>query len=76
MSERDFKLAALSLRNANPEGYENFLSQFNDLTMDAMKSLTEASTDKVLIQQGRCQQLRSLMRTLVECDKKTEPTPQ
>jgi len=73
---RDLKRATLSLRNANPEGFEIFLNQFNDLTMEALKALSEAPTDQILIQQGRCQQLRSLMRAFVECDKTTEPTPQ
>jgi hypothetical protein len=74
---RDLKVSILSLRNGNPEGFETFLNNLNDYTMDALKALSEAPTDQVLIQQGRCQQLRSLMRLFVECDKKTdEPTPQ
>jgi hypothetical protein len=66
----------LSLRNANPEGFENFLNQLNDYTMDALKALSEATSDQILVQQGRCQQLRSLMRLFVECDKTDQPTPQ
>ena len=73
---RELKKSSLSLRNANPEGFDKFLNDFNDLTMEALKALSEATTDQVLIQQGRCQQLRSLMRAFVECDKKDEPTPQ
>jgi hypothetical protein len=76
---RDLKQAMLGLRNGNPDGYEIFLGLLNDYTMDALKALSTAPTDEVLVQQGRCQQLRSLMRMFVECDQKTktdEPTPQ
>lgn len=74
---RDVKKRVLALRNGNPEAFENFLNDLNDITIEAMKALTEAPTDQVLMQQGRCQQLRSFMRLFVECDKKTdEPTPQ
>lgn len=75
---RELQLSALRLRNANPEGFDKFLSLLNDLTMDALKALSEAPSDQVLVQQGRCQQLRSLMRLLVECDqadKSEPPTP-
>jgi len=73
---RDLKLTMLSLRNANPEGFENFLNRLNDYTMDALKALSEATNDTVLNQQGRCQQLRALLRMFVECDKPDQPTPQ
>ena len=75
---RDLQTAALYLRNVSPDGYENFLSKFNDLVLEAMKTMTEAPTDTVLVQQGRAQERRALLRALVECDraKTDEPTPQ
>lgn len=76
----ELKKAILLLRNASPEGFDRFVSLYNDLALDALKALSEAPTDQVLIQQGRCQQLRSTLRMFVECDKvrqqPNEPTPQ
>ena len=69
----DLKAAALRLKNGNPEAFDQFLNLFNDLTMDALKALSEAPTEQILIQQGRTQQLRALMRMFVECDKPDKP---
>ena len=65
---------ALRLRNGNPDAFQDFVSQINDLTIDAMKALSEAPTDEILVMQGRAKQCRWFLRLLVECDK--EPAQQ
>jgi hypothetical protein len=76
---RDLKVVLLRLRNGNPQAYDQFLSLYNDLTIDALKALSDAPSDQVLVQQGRTQQMRSEMRLFVEGgyppEKKPEPEP-
>ena len=63
---RDLKTVLLQLRNGNPQAYDHFISLYNDLTIDALKALSDAPSDQVLVQQGRTQQMRSEMRMFVE----------
>ena len=77
MPKAKISVDALRLRNGNPEAFDAFVADVNDMSIDAMKALTEAPTDEVLIQQGRAQQCRWFLRMLVECDKEPKtPTPQ
>jgi hypothetical protein len=62
----DIKAVLLHLRNGNPEAYDKFISLYNDLTIDALKALSDAPNDQVLVQQGRTQQMRAEMRMFVE----------
>lgn len=79
--QSDLKVVLLRLRNGNPQAYEQFLSLYNDLTIDALKALSAAPTEEVLIQQGVTRQMRAEMRMFVEGgyppEKKSEelPTP-
>lgn len=61
--------AALHLRNAAPEQWEAFLTEFRRLTYGKVDAVTEADTGMILICQGRAQQAKSLLRTFEECDK-------
>ena len=69
--------AALRLRNANPEGFDQFVNILNELTMDMLVSLSDATNDRVLIAQGQCQQMRWFLRMLRECnlEPKQKPAP-
>lgn len=78
MSEKHpLSAAALRLRNANPEGFDQFVNILNDLAMDMLVSLSDASNDTVLVGQGKCQQMRWFLRLLREChlEPKQKPAP-
>jgi hypothetical protein len=75
---RDLKETLRRLRNASPDVYDRFLSVFNDLVLEAYKDLSDAPSDQILVQQGRTQQLRALLRLFVEGGyppEKAEPEP-
>ena len=72
--KRRMSANALRLRNGNPEAFDDFVNNLNELTGDALTALSEAPTDEVLVQQGRAQQCRAFLRLLLECDKQ-KPAP-
>lgn len=73
----ELSAAALRLRNANPEGFDQFVNLLNDLAMTTLVQLSDAPSERVLLVQGQTQQQRWFLRLLQECDKepKTTPTP-
>jgi len=72
-----FSQAALRLRNAAPEPFEQFVNLFAVYTAEVVEAVTEADATTILVMQGRGQQCRALLRVLIECDKlkQTKPAP-
>lgn len=73
------KATALLLRNGNPTAFDDFINLINALTGEALVAMTEAPTDEILVQKGRCQQLRWFLQLLRECHiekKPSTPAPQ
>lgn len=74
----ELRQAMLRLKNANPEGFDQFVNVLNTLAMDMLVSLSEAPSDHILVMQGQSQQARWFLRQLRECHlepKATVPTP-
>lgn len=68
----------LMLKNAEPEGYEGFLKEFETYTNEALYGLSAAPQDQILSQQGRAQQCLAMLRMFRECHlvpKTVQPTP-
>lgn len=76
VTNQELKVAALRLRNASPEGWDQFLVLFSAYTDEAMRAVTEADSGSILVKQGHAQDRLALLRIFNECDqvvKKSTP---
>lgn len=78
-TETIFKQLCLSLRNAEPKVWDQFVSCFDVYTIEVMNGLTSAPADAILNMQGRAQQCKALLRIFSECHlpakKPQQPVP-
>lgn len=68
----ELPVAALRLRNADPEGWDQFLSSFMHYANNRYKQLVNCSGDSLLNVQGQAQQCEALLRIFVECERAKE----
>lgn len=68
---------ALRLRNADPEGFEQFVAAFDAYTGEITVAVTDAPQDQILNMQGRAKQCLAFLRLFREChiQKPTQPQP-
>lgn len=66
---------ALRLRNADTEGWEQFMRAFAEYNLTALKRVINAPPDSILVLQGQAQQCEALWRLFIECDREKQPTP-
>jgi len=66
---------ALRLRNADPEGFEQFVETFAAYTNEITVAVTEAPQDQVLNMQGRARQCLAFLRLFRECHIPETPQP-
>lgn len=66
-SAASLKKLILMWRNAEPESFERFLSEFREYTDSVTVAVTEAPPDAVLNMQGRAQQQMAVLRLFAEC---------
>lgn len=57
----------LRLRNASPEGWDQFLAAFDAYATEITVAVTQAPPAEILIMQGRAQQALALLRMFREC---------
>jgi hypothetical protein len=65
----DLARSVLFLRNAAPEQFAQFMTQFETYVNDRVLAVTDAGSDEVVQMQGRALALRTLLRLIKECDK-------
>jgi len=58
---------ALRLRNADPEGFEQFVETFAAYTNEITVAVTDAPQDQILNMQGRAKQCLAFLRLFREC---------
>lgn len=75
-TETIFKQLCLSLRNADPKVWDQFVSCFDVYTIEVMNGLTSAPADEILRMQGRAQQCKALLRIFAECHLVKKPPQQ
>jgi hypothetical protein len=76
---RMFKQLALRLRNANPEGWDQFVNYFAMYTEESLIAVSDADAANIMTVKGMAMQNRATLKLFRECDqevKKTEPQPQ
>ena len=76
---RTFKQLALRLRNANPEGWDQFVNYFSIYTEESLIAVSDADAANIMTVKGMAMQNRALLKLFRECDqevKKSEPIPQ
>lgn len=66
MSQRLSELS-LHLRNADPEGWEQFVQAFEDHATAVTVAVTNADQNEILCAQGIARGARSLLRIFKEC---------
>ena len=60
-------VAALRLKNANPEAFDMYVAQLEQYERTLMDELVRSPQHEILAAQGRVQVLQVLIRTLKEC---------
>lgn len=62
-----FKQLCLSLRNADPRVWEQFVNCFDAYTIEVMSQMTGAPSETILNMQGRAQQCKALLQVFATC---------
>lgn len=62
-----FKQLCLSLRNADPKLWDQFVQCFDVYTMEVLMALSAAPDTEILRMQGRAQQCRTLLNVFATC---------
>jgi hypothetical protein len=62
-----FETAALHLRNANPEAFEQFIKELEALTDKALDAMVSAPPEAIQLAQGTARGFRVVLRVLKEC---------
>lgn len=71
---RDLQIAALHVRNADPEAWEVFLYQFSEMARRTTNTLVHVDQSAILTTQGQAQLAVALFDALLKCEEaKSQP---
>lgn len=73
-----FETAALRVRNASPQAFEDFKTMYELRLADLYRAIAHAPAHEIMIVQGRAQECEAVLRILKECtiERTPKPTPQ
>jgi uncharacterized protein YfaT (DUF1175 family) len=66
---------ALRLKNSNPEAFADFVDAVEKTSRVVTDAVTQATSQDILVYQGRAQAYQTLLRYLKECDVVHTPRP-
>jgi hypothetical protein len=73
-----FEQAALRLRNASPQAFEDFKAMYDRRFAELCVKIAHSPAHEIMIIQGQAQECEAIIRILKECtiERPTKPTPQ
>lgn len=73
-----FQTAALHLRNASPQGFEDFKTMYELRLADLYRKIAHSPAHEIMIIQGQAQECEAVIQSLKECtiERTPKPTPQ